>query len=193
MNRPNIAMDAPPTQIEVGGNLYDVNVDYPVWIEVCEKLGELWHDNEHIIENLDITFQIEMMVFGGRIDESPFEALQAVIEFAGGYPEDKIESDEDSARIVDFSHDINAIVVAIRNQSGIDISYKRTEPFHWWLFLNEFKCLAGDHWITRLMQIRAYDGDDKDQLKLKRRYALPEKVSKEEQAVADELDRLLGD
>ena len=89
------------------------------------------------------------------------------------------------APLFSFDWDINAIIIAIRNQSGIDLSYRRTEPFHWWEFLLEFQTLCGEHYILNLMGARSYRGRDKELLRRKRMCALPAEETEEERATAE--------
>ena len=181
-------------ELSIGGVSYAIDTDFHTWITVTELMREFWTDPGHEIDNLRNLYEIETLIFGGRIEQNAEEVIRAITTFMQGYPEPPTNGyDEPHEPIVDFSIDLNAIVVAIRDQSGLDLSYKREEPFHWWLFLLEFRCLAGDHWITRLMQIRSYDGDDKEQKKLRYRYALPPRMTPEEREQMDALDSALGE
>ena len=73
----------------------------------------------------------------------------------------------------------NAIIIAIRNQSGKDLSY-RCSHYHWWLFLLEFQTLCGEHYILNLIGARTYEGQDKDLVKRRNDCALPYEYSEEE-------------
>lgn len=191
--RPNYAMDAPPTGITVGGTFYSVDTDYRTWIEVqkdirCINLTtqdpKVMDENEVILEN------IERKVFGGVLaDENAIDVLKGIYEFLGGYPSLPVEA-EGGAPVFSFEYDLNMIILAIRNQSGIDISYRRKEPFHWWEFLLEFQTLCGNHYILNLMDIRGYKGTDKEMQRRKRAYALPVEYTAEEQAQIDAFDAL---
>lgn len=194
--RPNYAQDPPPTEISVGGSLYPVNVDYMVWIEIQQLLRQLLPEPEDADarqHNVDVLEQIELLAFGGvLVDESPNAVFDALGEFLRGYPMAPIQGDGDGSDepAFSFEHDLNAIIVAIRNQSGIDLSYRRKEPFHWWEFLLEFHTLCGDHYILNLMEARGYKGKDKDLLKRKRQCALPREYTAAEQAAIDEFNAL---
>lgn len=191
--RPNFAQDAPPTEISVGGSAYKIETDYRIWIDVQKELRKInlnttdpdvMDQNEVILEN------IERMVFGGVLaDENAIDVLKGIYEFLGGYPSLPIEGSGD-APVFSFEYDLNMIILAIRNQSGIDLSYRRKEPFHWWEFLLEFQSLAGDHHILHIMETRGYKGNDKDMLRLKRIHSLPVEYTAEEQAQIDAFDAL---
>ncbi|MEE0777099.1 MAG: Gp15 family bacteriophage protein, partial [Bacillota bacterium] len=92
-------------------------------------------------------------------------------------------------RLFDFKIDMNSIIIAIRDQSGIDLS-KRKEPFHWWRFLLEFYNLTPEHHICKLMELRAYDGDDKEMKRARDAVALPVKISKRQKRFEDEMDKI---
>lgn len=190
--RPNYAQDAPPTEISVGGSCYKAETDFRVWIEVQKELRKInlsttdpdvMDENEAILEN------IERMIFGGVLaDENAIDVLKGIYEFLGGYPSLPVEN-EGGAPVFSFDYDLNLIILAIRNQSGIDLSY-RCKHFHWWEFLLEFQSLAGDHLILNIMEIRGYKGNDKDMLRAKRAHALPVEYTAEEQAQIDAFDAL---
>ncbi len=186
----NYVNSPPPESLYINSTEYPINTDYRVWLDVSCILEDLdlTDESENIIKAFE---RIVELVFGTtQIPEDTSDVLNAVIKFQRGYPtepsdtEDLDESkDSDNERVVSFKHDINYIIVAIRNQSGIDLSYKRKEPFHWWEFLLEFDSLEDRHFISRLISIRSYDGDDKDRLRLKEKYKLPVKLTAEEKKV----------
>ena len=113
-----------------------------------------------------------------------------------GYPEyDNGMRDTESKEresIYSLVHYINMIVLAIRNQSGIDILYK-CKHFHWWLFLLEFRSLEERHYISWVMNCRNYNGEDKERLKLKKTFALPIEYTEEEKQQAQELNNIFYD
>lgn len=177
MLRPNLAQDAPPTKLTVGGVDFDINVDYRVWIGVLNDLREIiLHPStpEHALHNATIIMQLETAVFGRLIDAQVADVLKAITEFSRGYPEAPVgESDTSRAQTYSFDYDLNYIILAIQKQFGVDISYRRGKPFHWWMFLLYFRALSGSHYILKLMEIRGYTGDDKEMRKQARRFALP--------------------
>lgn len=192
--RPNYAQDAPPTEISVGGFAYPVNTDYRVWIDVLRLMRGLIpdaEDQDQIQRNIEAVAEIETLVFGDVLaDEDEVDVLAAISEFSMGYPSAPIRQDSDGAQTFSFDYDLNEIIIAIRNQSGIDLSYRRTEPFHWWEFLLEFRTLCGDHYILNLMEARGYRGNDKDMIRRRQRCALPVEYTAAEQAEIDAFEAL---
>ena len=185
--RPNYAQDAPPTSIEVGGFAYPCNTDYRVWLEVVRLLREIDLRDESEAGRqraAETLVEIERIVFGGWLkDESPMDVLAAVADFSKGYPMAPIQDTGDSREpAYSFEYDLNAIIIAIRNQSGIDLSWRRTEPFHWWEFLLEFHTLCGNHYILNLMEARTYRGKDRDLLRRKYACQLPPEYTAAERA-----------
>lgn len=192
--RPNYAQDAPPTSLEVGGFSYPVQVDYRVWIDVLRELEE-WidqpADEAQLRHNIGIYMRVQQLAFGGElVDEEPAQVLAAIAEFARGYPSASVEGEDGGPPVYSFEYDLNAIVIAIRNQSGIDLSYRRKEPFHWWEFLLEFQMLCGDHYILNLMEARGYRGDDPELLRRKRMCELPRKRRAGDAARLEEINQL---
>lgn len=192
MLRPNLAQDAPPTELIVGGKTFSINVDYRVWIDAMRELRNFILNPttpEHLAHNVATVVNVEKIVFGKLIDAEVTDIFRAINEFAKGYPETPMQGG-DPARVqtYSFDYDLNYIVLAIQNQFGVDLSYARTEPFHWWLFLMYFRALSGDHYILRLMQIRGYTGDDKEMRKQARQFALPIERTANDEANEAELD-----
>lgn len=175
--RPNFAQDAPPTKISVGGFSYPCKTDYRVWLDVLRLMGELRPDDETEAgrqRTFEQIMEIETLVFEGvLVDEEPADVIKAISEFSKGYPSAPVRGREHQPTF-SFDYDLNEIIIAIRNQSGIDLSFRRTEPFHWWEFLLEFRTLCGDHYILNLMDIRGYKGKDPEMRRRKQEYALPE-------------------
>lgn len=197
MLRPNYAQDAPPTAITVGGVSYSINTDYRVWIDVLRRMRDLItkpQNIEHVVHNAEVLAKVENAVFGKVIPHPADEVLDAINSFAGGYPEAPVgEGKNPNVQTYSFDYDLNYIILAIRNQSGIDISYRRKKPFHWWEFLLEFHALCGDHYILRLMEIRGYDGKDRDMQRQAQRFALPHVNTADDQQALDALDAMFPD
>lgn len=194
MMRPNLAQDAPPTEITVGGNSYSINVDYRVWIDVLHDLRDIIpapKTPEQAFHNTEMISNIEKAVFGDIIPENMSDVLDAITGFVSGYPEAPVsEGKQNNVQTYSFEWDLNYIVLAIMNQFGIDISYRRKEPFHFWEFLVYFRALCGDHYILRLMEIRGYDGKDPEMKRQAQRFALPRENTAEDKAMLDEFDAI---
>ena len=194
MLRPNLAQDAPPTELSVGGNSYSINVDYRVWIDVLHDLRNIIptpKTPEQAMHNTETIANIENKVFGKVIKENVASVLDAIAAFAAGYPEAPVgEGKQQNVQTYSFDWDLNYIIIAIMNQYGIDLTYRRKEPFHFWEFLVYFRALCGDHYILRLIEIRGYDGKDTEMKRQAQRYALPRENTAEDQAMLDEFDEI---
>lgn len=191
--RPNYAQDAPPTSLEVGGFCYPVDVDYRTWIAITAALED-WVDDareeEDVQRNCGILCRVQQLAFGGILaDEDAGEVLSAILRFAQGYP-CASNAANDSAPLLDLAADLADIIIAVRNQTGIDLSYRRTQPFHWWEFLLEVRNLCGDHLILQLMRVRGYNGADPALNRLKGQCALPVRQRAGDAARLKEINRL---
>lgn len=193
MIRPNLAQDAPPTELMVGGVSYKINVDFRVWIDVLASLRKL-HSNpdtpERAMNNAEIIADMENAIFDRIIPADLADVLSAISEFAVGYPEAPVSESSRNIQTYSFDWDLNYIIIAIMNQFGIDLTYRRKEPFHYWEFMLYFRALCGDHYILRLMEIRGYDGKDPELKRQAQRYALPRENTADDQAILDEFDAL---
>lgn len=194
--RPNYAQDPPPAAITVGGSAYKVDTNFLTWIHVTKLLRDfIPHPEtpEQAQHNVDLMCEIQTAVFGGVLeDEDPGETLRAIIEFSSGYPNAPVMPEPSrEAPACSFEYDLNYIILAIRNQSGIDLSYHRdhkNNPFHWWEFLLEFSSLCGDHYILRLTEIRSYKKDPEKPEHQRARFALPRENTAADQAALDEIN-----
>lgn len=194
MPRPNLAQDAPPAEISVGGVLYKINVDFRVWIGVLLDLRDLISTPmtpEQAMHNAEVLIKIEKAVFGKTINQPPAEVINAIVQFSQGYPEAPIgEGKGNDVQTYSLDWDLNYIIIAIMNQFGVDLTYRRKEPFHWWEFLLFFRALSGNHFILRLMEIRGYDGKDADMKRQAQRYALPRENDADDKAMSDAFNEL---
>lgn len=195
--RPNIAMDAPPTSIDVGGFTYTINTDYRVWIGVLHDLRELLPapaTEEEIAHNAVMLTKISMDILFGKpmkweTGEQIAEFLQAVSTFASGYPSAPIKPDNRvRPQTFSFEHDINPIVLAFKRYYGEDISYT-CESYHWWIFLEKFQALCGDDlMILKLMEIRGYTGKDEELKRQASRFAIPHEQTASERLMMSEIN-----
>lgn len=194
--RPNFAMDAPPTFIVVGGVEYEIDYDFRTWLEVNAMMKKLITNPktmEQLMQNVDVIKEMQVAIFGHLIPHPAAEVLSKITDFLQGYPEQCVKDSgtgNGARKTYSFEQDLNYIILAIRNQSGIDLSYKRKTPFHWWEFLLEFRSLCGDHYILRLMEIRGYAGKDPEMIKQAQRYALQEEKTADDAAMLDEFDEI---
>lgn len=192
--RPNYAQDAPPTEISVGGFSYACNTDYRVWLDVLRLMEELRLDDESEEGLQRSTVQIlelEELVFGGVLrEENPLDVIKAISTFSKGYPTAPAHNRRHEEAKVSFDYDLNEIIVAIHNQHGVDLSYRRQEPFHWWEFLLLFRTLCGDHYILNLMDIRGYSGKDPEMRRRKQENALPVRFTASERAEYDAFNKM---
>lgn len=194
----NLATDAPPKTLEVKGGVYSINTDYRVWIEVFDVFMFRDNDPDALLGCIKMVFNNWQTALS---EQDPKDIIAAMCEFLKGYPEDtegceepnKSSSDDgdnmNQERYFDFKHDLNLIIIAIRNQSGIDLSYK-CKHFHWWLFLLEFQSLESHHQFCQIRSIREYQGKDKAMLAQKRKFALPKKYTSEQREQFSEMESL---
>ncbi|MEA4831004.1 MAG: Gp15 family bacteriophage protein [Oscillospiraceae bacterium] len=189
----SFADTAPPENVTVNGTEYAVNYDFRVWADISGLIREFAYnssDEGDQLNNFELIAQIEQLAFGRIINEPWQNVFDSIVKFLCGYPHEDNgykQQEDDSRKLYSFKHDMAYIILAIRNQSGIDLSYRRKEPFHWWLFLLEFQSLEERHYICSLMRRRAYDGNDRELCKLRDSVALPPEYSRSEKAAIQQL------
>lgn len=186
MLRPNYAMDEPPSSIEVGGSSYPVDTDYRTWLQILgltRKLNFNAKTDRGLRQTFETLLDMQELAFGGVLkDEAAAEVLEGMTRFLAGYPSAPHGSlPAQDAPVMSFDYDLNEILIAIRVQYGIDLSWRRREPFHWWEFQLLVNCLAGESYLSALRDIRGYKGTDKERQRLKYAYALPVELTAAEQ------------
>ncbi len=191
----NVLYD-PPCCLTINGRDYRIDTEYRTWIDVCTKLEQM--DPYNMQGAQQVLHGIIKTIFPDAINEPYKDIMEAITEFAKGYPGRPIQkqnggSSGDDTPLFSFAYDINYMILAIRNQSGIDLTHRRKEPFHFWDFLLEFQTLEERHLISKIIAYRAYDGTDKELLKKKALFALPERLSPQAAASLEEMEKQFYD
>jgi hypothetical protein len=191
-------MDAPPTEITVGGKSYTIRTDFRVWIAVLATFRQLLttiENDDDVQHNADVLVQLMLLVF----PELPLwedvscydDFIRALSEFIAGYAHAPVSSStgaQNSVQTYSFEHDLNEIVIAISCQFGVDLTVGH--ECHWWLFLEYFRCLSGNHQIIKLMEIRGYDGKDPELKRRAAQFALPNENSADDDRALKEINEL---
>lgn len=190
-----MAMDAPPTEIMVGGAVYPVKTDFRVWIEAGERMRDLlptMENDEEILHNAVVLTQLCALVMGRAAPwtrgEDYMEFLRAAGAFLAGYPHAPAEGGQGGPRTYSFEWDLNEILIAILCQYGVDLRWGK--ECHWWIFLEYFRGLCGEHQILKLMEIRGYDGKDAELKKRAARFALPKETTAEDARTMREVNEM---
>ena len=199
MFRPNYAQDAPPETIRVGGADCPVNVDFRTWIDILDLARELYPTVGTLLEarhNARVLENMQRLAFGRVLEAPPAAVLRAMTAFARGYPTmvgEEAGGDGEGEELLSFDYDINDLVLAIEEQFGLDLSYRRAEPFHWWEFLLRVRALCGDHAILRAVRLRASRDTSREARLARRRARLPHKPTAEERRQLEALRAAAGD
>ena len=199
MFRPNYAQDAPPEAIRVGGASYPVNVDFRTWIVVLDLARELYPTVgtlEEARSNARVLAEMQRLAFGRPLGRPSAAVLRAMMDFARGYPTmvgEEAGGDGEGEELLSFDYDINDLVLAIEEQFGLDLSYRRREPYHWWEFLLRVRALCGDHAILRAVRLRASRDTSREARLARRRARLPHKPTAEERRQLEALRAAAGD
>lgn len=184
----NFYCDKPPDSIQINGADYPVRTDFFVWIKILSLIRQLDGTGDEIAAQSNANVIVRIIYLAFETPEkvaqncSCDDILTAVYQFSKGYnrpsAESAYSSSDDDREIVNFEYDLNYILIAIRNQTGIDLTHKGRKPFHWWDFLLEFETLEERHYISRLMSRRAYKGKDADLIKLREASKIPEEFTR---------------
>lgn len=160
-----------PNAIEVSGQAFLLNTDYRIWLDYPDVL----------METPDALF----------VDRAPIITQQVVdqLDFFYNPPREIPRGSSSGVQVVDWQQDSDLIYAAFRQAYGIDLL---TESLHWHIFRVLFDALPEDTLMVKVIQWRSYRGDDKAMKELRNAWALPEKLSEDEQQAVDEFNELFG-
>lgn len=160
-----------PNALEACGQVFLLNTDFRVWLDyprlITEDPGAFFADWAPIL-TLEVVNQLDLFY-------NP--------------PRDVPRSSGSGAPLVDWEVDADLIYAAFQQAYGVDLL---TADLHWHKFKALFDALPDDTLMVKVIQWRGYKGSDKDMLELKNTWALPEKLTEEEQQAMDEFNELFG-
>lgn len=175
-----------PEYAEVKGIKYNINTDYRVALRCFE-----------VIEDVDISDEeraiaIVYLLFG----DVPMEYIEDFLRIAGNYLRcgEAEEVQESAEKDMDFSADQKYIVASFMSDYQIDIS---RVDMHFWQYIQLIQGFTDRSVMSRVREIRNYDLNElKDpksrqkMVKAKEAVALPQKLSRAEQKVVDDFEKL---
>lgn len=157
----NLAKKKLPDTVEVEGSFYSIHTEHYNWF----RFAQLLEDKETTFSDFDYLYKNEK-------PEDRKKGFEALLNF---YYEKKElprpDTESDSTRVLDYTLDSDFIYSAFLECYGIDLI---DTPMHW----HKVRALINGIHSTKLndvMSYRSYSGKDKELLKLKRIWALPEK------------------
>ncbi len=167
-----------PYFVILKGKKYKINVDFRKMISFEKKLQDKKLDDAekmaYCIRNFyPAFFYIQNYIFLLQNSELYKEACDKLIWFYKCGREDyhkKASIGKAGNQIFDYEYDDEYIYGAFLEQYGIDL----TQDFvHWWKFKALLKSLKEDTEFVKIKSYRAYSGDDKNWLELKKYWELP--------------------
>ena len=161
-----------PHFVNLKNKKYAINTDYRIFINFE---NDMTTGEKNKLESInDALYDFYM----GKIDEIARRGLfaEAIDKFIWFYHcglEDyqegrQMEGTKKTTQVFNYNYDAQLICGAYA-LCGYDLH----KYLHWWKFKEIWNSLPQDCEFSRVKSYRAYDGDDKDQLKLKEYYKLP--------------------
>lgn len=173
-----------PDTIQVGKLFFKIKTDFREWL----KFDEIIKNDKCTLANLLFLFEEELKP--GTLILHEKEIVKRLFEFyqnANITPKDTEKSEE---VIVDYIQDGEYIVGSFMAEYGIDLT--SINGLHWHMFKALFISLADTSKIKQIMSMRAYKKQDisyeKQSLKLKEAWRLPQRTIKQNQELLDEID-----
>lgn len=172
-----------PNAIEVNGKPFLINTDFRVWLSFAGRMEDA----------RDGKFAGYAGLFAER---APMPTKEVIAELERFYnPEREIPRTEGGGeKLLDTDIDADYIYAAFLQVYGIDLTIT---DMHWYKFSALLFALPPGTMLTEIIGYRNYEGSSKDpaykeHMKLKAAWALPQKVSKEEQKAMEEFNKLFG-
>lgn len=169
------------SSIEVNGREYEIHTGFKEWVQ-------FYHEAKG--GSVDFRFLFcgdpPYVCIGGEYftTQKVIDALSAFYRY-----DDRSElgSEEQRDDILDYEIDAGLIYAAFIQQYGIDLS---EQDIHWHKFQLLLSGITDETLLGKVMSYRAYEGDDKEMLRMKRVWALPEVTTQEEQDALNAFNEL---
>ncbi len=173
-----------PYFVFLQGRKYKINVDYRNMISFEKKILNKKIANEEKIEYGLKNFYPYFKHHYNELLQNPYlykQACQKLIWFytcgRDNYHKTKGRGKNGNKQIYSYEFDDEYIYGAFYDQYGIDLAYDKV---HWWKFRALLKSLRDDAQFEKIKTYRAYNGDDKNMLELKKYWELPLPIEEQE-------------
>lgn len=160
--------DGLPDSLIIHGVEHKIKTDYRTWLRLMDTSDY-------------------KSLFIGKVPPPSQELIQEIQRFISRGEDSKGE--EDSSPIIDFKLDADYIYSSFLQAYGINLL---KSDMHWFEFMALFKSLPEETIMRKIIEYRQYDGKDEELLRLKRAWALPEKLTEEEKAAGDYFEEVFG-
>lgn len=154
-----------PDAVNVSGKFYKIHTAHPYWFRFAQLLGK---DKAYLVE-----FDFLYLTDKPEDRQAGFEALYDFYYQKKELP--KVE-DDDGVRVLDYDMDSDLIYSAFMQCYKIDLCNKE---IHWHKIRSMMSGLTGTK-LNDIMGYRCYTGKDKDMLRMKRMWSLPEVMTAED-------------
>lgn len=162
-----------PKTLNIDGIDFPIRTDFRLWIMLPE------------LEDLSVLFMGKNPSFMGYFSS---EAIEKIVEFY--HCGKKVERNEDRTNVLDFKIDENLIYAAFRQAYNIDLYDLEQEELHWYKFKTLLDGIPPNTALSKVIEIRAYDGDDPDYKKLRDKFALPKQLTEEQEAAGKKFEEV---
>lgn len=208
----NILMDPLPDSLVVSGREYAIRSDFRTAIRFEELMrsGTPTKEQEAFAKDLCrldpetewdsalwmAKYREGLELYYEEVPEDLQGAIEAMIWFYGCGKEniDRKQGKGSAKQVYSYQHDADYIYAAFYEQYHIDLA---RQELHWWKFSALFSALSDECMISKIMMYRSIDTKDMDKgqrnfyNKMKRLYALPKDITKEERERQDRITEAL--
>lgn len=170
-----------PDSLVISGIEYPIKTDFRLWIRLPE------------LDDLRALFIDREPSFYGYFSK---ESIAEIVGFyTGGIgqkkaAEDGAEPHDAGPAVVNFREDEAIIYASFLQAYGIDLY--EVGYLHWWKFKALVAGIPESTTLGQIMQLRSYDGDDKEMKKLRDKVALKRPLSAEEAQAGDLFEEVFG-
>jgi len=150
-----------PDTVEVEGNLYPIKTNFSYWLMFA-----------NVIKNPKTTLGELDFLYNGTPPRDRITGFNALYDFYNPIKEIPRPSGGTGKVLLDYVIDFDLIYSAFMDKYKIDLYDEKTK-LHWWKFQALLSGLSGTK-LNDVMGYRAYTGKDKDLIKLRNSWALPQ-------------------
>lgn len=165
-----------PTYVRINDKKFIINADFRAMIKIEEIIKDsTLEDNQKLINVLKV-FYFSDEIF--RNEETMTKGLEKLEWFYNcDRKPNKKTTGGSATKVFSYEYDDIYIYSAFLQEYNIDLT---TDYVHWWKFRALLDSLKEDNMFVKIKGYRAYSGDDKDMLELKRYWSLPLDEKEEE-------------
>ena len=168
-----------PNAINVFGHIFLLNTSFRLWMTYPQRVKSAIEGNIEPYKEL----------FADEYSTPPL-LEETVKQMNAFYIEESVlPRGASKDKVIDYDIDADLIYASFMQAYGIDLT---ENDLHWRKFQALLSGLPSETVMSKIIEIRTYNGKDKDMKQLKSKWALPTELTEEEKEAVKEFNKFFG-